>query len=174
MFKWYKKIFLLLLISVLLIDFAYIWSKIVFRLFSMTGSAIYGQNGELTKQENDILWFDDFFDAKMIEFWKLIKEKDNKICLTLCSVRKLSNFVYIVTIASKMIVFDDTQRYLWSKLRTKQTRKRCIVIWRLFKLADRMRSMRTNGASKNRDSWFFFFFGFPSKLLSIQISYFGT
>ena len=45
--------------------------------------------------------------------------------------------------------------------------------FRFFKLADRMRSIRTNGASKNRDSWVFFlgFFGFfsPSKLLSIQI-----
>ena len=26
----------------------------------------------------------------------------------------------------------------------------------VYKLADRMRSMRTNGASKNRDSWVFF------------------
>ena len=32
-------------------------------------------------------------------------------------------------------------------------------------------SMRTNGASKNRDSSCFFS---PSKLLSIQIRYFGT
>ena len=32
----------------------------------------------------------------------------------------------------------------------------------IFKLADRMRSMRTNGASKNRDSWSFSVV--PSKL----------
>ena len=70
-----KKIFLLLLLSILRIDFTYIWSKIVFRLFSMTRSAIYGQNGELSKHENDLLWFDDFFDAKMIQFRKLIKRK---------------------------------------------------------------------------------------------------
>ena len=41
----------------------------------------------------------------------------------------------------------------------------------VFKLADRMRSMRTNGASKNRDSWSFLVV--PSKLLSIRII-FGT
>ena len=116
----------------MLIYFAYIWPKIAFRLFSMTRSAIYGQNGELSKHENDILWFYDFFDAIMIQFRKIMKEKVNKIFLTLCSVRKLSNIVYLVTTASKMIVFDDTQRHLWTNRRTKQARKRCIVIWRLF------------------------------------------
>ena len=65
-FKWHQKIFLLLLLSILRIDFTYIWPKIVCRLFSMTCCAIYGQNGKLTKQciviwqlfrcKNDPIW----------------------------------------------------------------------------------------------------------------------
>ena len=38
------------------INFIHIWSKIVFRLFLMTCSAIYGQKFELRKHKNDVLW----------------------------------------------------------------------------------------------------------------------